>query len=162
MLNKDWKGGWQNADLATLIGLLSVYEIRKRKVNKEVLMTDNMYRLGQFYALVEKMEIDLLGARGGSVTKAPVSRHKKAIYSRPNWGFGHLDDRFEIASNRLRRASQVHYARLRTEIVGQMDASEFPPVSMENNLFLIGASHKAKELWTKANNHRENTPDQET
>jgi hypothetical protein len=150
VLTKEWNGGWQNANLATLIGLLAVYELRKSNVDKEDLMNDNMYRLGQFYALVEKMEIDSLGARGSNVTKAPVSRHKKAIYRRPNWGFGHLDERFEIATNRLRRAAQIHYARVRTEIVAEMDASEFPLVSTENNLFLIGAAHKSKELWAKS------------
>jgi len=142
----DWKGGSRNGDLTTLTGLLGAYEIRQRNTTKELIVANNMYILGRFYSLVEKAEIDSLRARGSKIASAPVTRMKKAIYTRPRWGLQQLDERFEIALKRLRPEGQIYYRKLRNDMA-DMTAEPFPPTSVDGNLFLIGALHESRKLW---------------
>jgi CRISPR-associated protein Csd1 len=149
VIHGKFPGGTRNSDLATLIGLLGAYELRRRHISVENLMQDNMYNLGRYYTLIEKMEVDSLRARGAATVVAPVTRIKKAIYTRPRWGFEQLDDRFQVALRRLRPGSQVYYQQLRRTLLGNLLAERFPTSSSDSNLFLIGAHHEASALWAK-------------
>ena len=150
----DWPGVSSNGDYACLMGLLAAYELRKRNTDMEMLMIENTYLLGRFYALVEQAEIDSLQARGSKVSTAPVTRLKKGVYTRPRWGFQQLDDRFEVAIRRMGGQQQGYYRKLRTEILGQLAAEKFALTSVDGNLFLIGAQHEARRLWRRKPPHR--------
>ena len=149
----EFPGGSGNTSRLSLCALLGAAILRSTPLSKEDMLTQPLYALGQTFALVEHLQMQIAREQQGEdqQTKAPPPLRKLQTFvaGAPSKGYDRVMEAFNVAcTNRALHPLERALAeeRIRT-ILGGLEPEAFPARADNANLFYLGYHHEGGRLW---------------
>ena len=145
----EFPGNSGNASRLSLCGLLGAAILRSTSLSKEDVLTQQLYVLGQAFALVEYLQKQIAREQQNEVAP-PLRKLQTFVAGAPSKGYDRVMEAYNIASaNRALHGSERAFAdgRMRTILDG-LKPEEFPNRAENANLFYLGYHHEESRLWT--------------
>lgn len=138
-----------NSGRLSLCAIIGAAVLRRTSLSKEDMLTQQLYVLGQAFALVEYLQNQI--ARQQDSDAAPALRKLQTfVAGAPSKGYDRVMEAFNIArANRALKDGDRTLAdgRMRTILDG-LRPEAFPNRAEDSNLFYLGYHHEESRLWT--------------
>lgn len=145
----EFPGGSGNTNRLSLCALLGAAVLRRTSMSKEDILTQQLYVLGQAFALVEYLQKQIARKQQND---APPSLRKLQTFvaGAPRKGYDRVMEAFNIArANRALLKSDRDFGdRRMRSILDGLKPEAFPNRAEDSNLFYLGYHHEESRLWT--------------
>ena len=144
----EFPGGSGNSSRLSLCALLGAAILRRTSMSKEDVLTQQLYVLGQAFALVEYLQKQIAHKQQNDAPSA-LRKLQTFVAGAPRKGYDRVMEAFNIARvNRALHDIDREFAdgRMRSILDG-LKPEAFPNRAEDSNLFYLGYHHEESRLW---------------